>query len=141
MNERTRILDLLASGKITVDEAERLLQAVSAEAAAHEARSSDDDASALPKGSARFLRVKIDSQDGEKVNIRVPLALLKAGLKLKKLLPTKAQANIKFRTDSGVDFDLDDLAGKPVDEIVEILRELSIDIDGKDGETVKVFCE
>lgn len=34
MSERTRILDLLAEGRITVDEAEGLLQALRAEAAA-----------------------------------------------------------------------------------------------------------
>lgn len=145
MNERSRILDLLAKGKITVDEAERLLDAVRTEspdaAEPAVAMASGEAAGGPPKGKPRFLRVKVDGNDGEKVNVRVPLGLLRAGLKLKSLLPEKARTQFKVQTDSGVHFNLDDLDGKPIDEIVQVLQELSIDVDGKNGETVKIFCE
>lgn len=144
MQERTRILELLAEGKITVDQAERLLEAVKAEERpalsappAPEAPRTPDS----PAGKPRFLCVRVNKKDGETVNIRVPLGLLKAGLKLKGLMPASARADVEMAMkEKGLGFSFDDLNGKSLDEIVEILQETSINVDC-DRETVRVCCE
>jgi len=142
MKERTRILELLAQGKISVDEAERLLEAVKTEErTADGVRAEDKAAPAEEAGKPRFLCVVVNKAGGEAVNIRVPLGLLRAGLKLKGLLPADARADIDVALkEKGLQFNVDELDGKSLDEIVQVLRETSITVDGK-GEQLRICCE
>ncbi len=78
----------------------------------------------------------MDSSDGDKVNIRVPLALVRTGIKLTSMLPEHASEKIK---DHGIDLSqLSDLQG---DELLKALEELTVDVDSSDGDTVRIFCE
>lgn len=145
MNERLRILELLADGKLTAVEAERLLDAVRREEQVPaQAPAMPDgekaDAAGL-KGKARTLRVLVNKADGEQVNIRVPLGLLRAGLKLKGLLPGSAKAQVDVALqERGLNFNIDDLDAKSLEIIVEALRETHIEVDSE-KEKVRVFCE
>ena len=67
MNEQRKdILDMLAEGKITTEEAERLIAAL--ERDQPPAPSSPD---ARPKGKAKYLRVVVDTlEDGERGRVR-----------------------------------------------------------------------
>jgi hypothetical protein len=140
---RKQILDMLAAGKITADEAERLIAALerapNGEAAAPTARKP------LPK----YLRVVVEAEDEgsadtlTKVNIRVPFQLLRAGVKLANFLPPKArtQVNDALR-EKGVDFDLNQIKPENLDELIEQLTDTVIDIDHDRGRAkVKMFCE
>lgn len=146
MNERMRILELLAEGKLTPGEAERLLEAVKAEerqaAVVAEVRESGTERGE-PGGKAKpsVLRVLITKRGGETVNVRVPLGLLRAGIKLKGLLPDSArsQVDVAFQ-EKGLRFNLDELDGKALEGIIQALQETSIHVDAE-GETVRVFCE
>lgn len=144
MNERLRILELLAEGKINAMEAERLLDAVRREEQTpKEALPVDGDAEE-GKGAGRkvsTLRVLVNKVDGEQVNIRVPLGLLRAGLKLKGLLPgkTRAQVDVAMQ-ERGLNFNIDDLDSKSLDAIVAALSETRIEINS-DKERVQVYCE
>src|SRR5258708_12850858 len=85
MNEnRRQVLEMLAAGKITADEAERLIGALEKDQAA---TSIVDGGKPKP----RYMRVLVeDGTGGEsptKVNIRVPMQLLRAGVRLPRLLP------------------------------------------------------
>ncbi|MFA7331551.1 MAG: hypothetical protein WC326_10825 [Candidatus Delongbacteria bacterium] len=145
MTERTRILELLAEGRINVDEAERLLEAVKAEERAPAAMppgpETEPPAADGARGKPRLLRVLVTKTSGEVVNVRVPLALLRAGLKLKGLLPAQAHAQVDVAMkEKGLKFNLDELDGKALEEIVQALAETSVNVD-KDGDTVRVFCE
>jgi SHOCT-like protein len=140
--ERKMILDMLADGKITVDEAERLLQALR-----NVAGDGPGATSATPKSSGRpkYLRVLVNPKDGaegaERVDVRVPLKLIRAGMKLKGMMP--AQAGEKFSTSlekHGIKMDFDNLKGGDVDTLVEALTDMAVDVDA-DGRTVRVFCE
>jgi len=94
MNEhRRQILQMLSEGKISADEAERLISALEEPSAGKSSESvSDSGAKATPK----YLRVQVDSEeDGghegpTKVNVRVPMQLLRAGVKLAGLIPAQA---------------------------------------------------
>jgi polyhydroxyalkanoate synthesis regulator phasin len=141
MNEQRKdILDMLADGKITAEEAEQLIAAL--EQQRPPAASSLD---ARPKGKARYLRVLVDTPDenGEpaRVNIRVPLQLLRAGVRLAALIPPQAlgKANAEL-TKSGVPFDLTQLKPEQLEALVEHLDELTVDVDQPDA-TVRIFCE
>jgi hypothetical protein len=137
--ERRRVLQMLADGKITAEEAERLLSAMEgglAEAPAALA--------AAPK-KARYLRVLVDADDPHqgpvKVNVRVPMQLLRAGMRLGALIPGPAreQVNAAMR-ENGVPFDINQIKPENLEEIVDQLNELTVDVD-QERAKVRVFCE
>ncbi len=74
-SERLRILRLIAEGKISPEEGEALLQALSAAPTGEAGQESG----AL-KG--RWLRVKVWENGQSRVNIRLPLRLVEVGLKI-----------------------------------------------------------
>ena len=145
-SERRKVLDMLAKGKVSADDAERLLQKLDGSGAGGASRGgstanpgaaagSGDTADGREAGAAplKYLRVLVDSADGDKVNIRVPLGLLRTGVSLATLLPSAAGEKL---SENGID--LSHLAG---DALVEELRELTVDVDSAKGDTVRVFCE
>ena len=140
MNEQRKdILDMLAEGKITAEEAERLIAALERDQPA--AASSLD---VRPKGKAKYLRVVVDSIDKgepERVNVRVPLQLLRAGVRLAALIPPQAlgKANTELNK-SGIPFDLTQLKPEQLEELVEHLDEMTVEVDQRDT-NVRVFCE
>lgn len=74
--ERIKILKMLEQGKLSAEEATRLLQAL--------ARGKVDRKTAKPEGTARWLRVRMTDLSGEKtsVNVTLPIGLVNVGLKL-----------------------------------------------------------
>jgi hypothetical protein len=140
MNEQRKdILDMLAEGKITPDEAEQLIAALERDqppAAASPA--------ARPKGKAKYLRLVVDTTDnGEpgRVNARVPLQLLRAGVRLAALLPPQALAKANAELSrSGVPFDLTQLKPEQLEDLVEQLDEVTLEVDHPEAK-VRVFCE
>ena len=139
MNENSRrVLEMLAEGKVTVDEAERLISLVDGEPAA--TASTQQMAHRAPE-AARFLRVTIDSDGGEHVDVRIPLALIKAGVKLHTLLPEQAAKGIrKTMKKQGIDLDLHDLRTDGLEQLIDALSEIEVNVqDGEDK--VRVYCE
>ena len=140
MNEQRKdILDMLSEGKITATDAEQLIAALEREQPP--AASSLD---VQPKGKAKYLRVVVDSlENGEhgRVNVRVPLQLLRAGVRLAALIPPQAlgQANAEL-SKSGVPFDLTQLKPEQLEALVEHLDEVTVEVDQPDAK-VRVFCE
>ncbi|MGD9044630.1 MAG: hypothetical protein PVG06_13000 [Desulfobacterales bacterium] len=134
--ERKKVLEMLAGGKITADEAERLLDALgdkSTETSPQTALTETLDN--LPQ----YLFVKVDAVDGDKVNIRVPLKLIKAGIKLKALLPQDAQDKINVKlNEKGIN--LDDFAAENFKDILDALTEFEMNVDDKKGDKVRIYC-
>lgn len=135
--ERRQILEMLAEGKISADEAERLLAALDA------APPSPAVPPALRR--ARYLRVLVDSDQGgarnTRVNVRVPMALLRAGVRLSGLIPEEARerANAAMR-EKGFAFDLNQLKPENLDELIDQLNEMTVDVDAEQAK-VRVFAE
>lgn len=159
MNEdRKRILAMLAEGKITADEAEMLLDALgtpAADAAAGPgaasagttspgATSSGAAAATASPGTARptlpkYLYVRVTGDD--RVDVKVPLGLLKAGLKLTSVIPPQAMDQInESMSQSGMSIDLDNLKPEDIEEIVNELREMEVTVEDKNGNHVRVWC-
>lgn len=131
-NDRKKVLEMLAEGKISAEDADRLLNKL-------QDGSSDDGPDQVDLASQRplkYLRVLVNSSDGDNVNIRVPMALVRTGLMLTTMIPVAASDELEKK---GVD--LSGLNGLDGEELVEALRELNVDVDSKDGDTVRVFCE
>ena len=142
MNEdRKRILDLLAAGKITADEAERLIAALVGDGVTTAEPSA-------PRSSPKYLRVIVDApgEPGEgatKVNIRVPMMLLRAGVRLGALIPAQARGDVdSAMREWGIPFDLSQIKPENLDAVIEHLEDFSVDVDvAEDGTKVRVFCE
>jgi|SRR5438552_781421 len=139
MNEnRRQVLEMLSTGKITADEAERLIGALEKEQVPS---SSANGGETRPK--PKFLRILVEEIKGEstKVNIRVPMQLLRAGVKLAALIPDQArnQLNVHLR-DKGMSVDLGNIKPENLEELVDQLCDLTVDVDDKDAK-VRVFCE
>jgi hypothetical protein len=142
MNEnRRKILDMLSTGQITTDEAERLIAALD-----------KDQPNAYPgngseprsKAKARYVRVLVDDNGkgtGPKVNIRVPMQLLRSGVKLASLIPEVARTHVnQALREQGIPFDLGQIKPENLEEVIDQLDDLTVDVDDKDVK-VRVFCE
>lgn len=135
--ERRKILDLLAQGKITVDEAEKLLAAVGEP-------SLEPEAGASGKRTWKYLRVQVEpgpgSESGDRVNIRVPFKLIRAGLKFAAFIPRDAhdKVNQAFK-EKGMDVDLAKITPQDLEDLLANLDDMTVEVDGKDK--VRIFCE
>ncbi|MDD8014252.1 MAG: hypothetical protein PHX45_01055 [Acidobacteriota bacterium] len=139
--ERRKILEMLSQGKITVEEAEKLLAAVGETGSAN---GSADGTDAAGRRSWKYLRVQVEpgpgSESGDRVNIRVPFKLIRAGLKFAALIPREAhdKVNQAFK-EKGIDIDLACITPQDLEEIVSHLDDMTVEVDGKDK--VRIFCE
>lgn len=139
MSQETRkVLDMVAEGKITSADAEKLLAKLEASSVA----SSDAQAQEPPNASPttkRYLRIVVDEPGRKPVNIRMPLAFARAGLSMAGMLPRGVSEKLKER---GIDVDqIRFHTGFGKDDNVEILKQLDLDIDKGDGKKVRIFCE
>jgi len=145
MDENSKkVLEMLAEGKITAAEAERLLEKlgrVSPADASSAGTGGDVDLSVpaadrpVPK-NPKYLRVVVYSEKGDKVNVRVPMALVKTGIRLGALMPEHARKELEGK---GVDLSaISDLDGEA---LVQALAELTVDVESGNGDRVRVFCE
>lgn len=130
--ERSKILQMVADGTITPEDGEKLLSRLDSAGTATAVAEPDDSKSR--KGPIKYLRVVVDGED--KVNVRVPIGLIRTGIKLSTLMPLSASEHL---TEHGIDLSqFNHLDG---DELMEALRELQVDVDAGDGDVIRVFCE
>jgi len=136
--DRRRILAMLAEGKITTEEADRLLSAL-----AGPFQPMAPPESARPR---RYLRVEVDAhEDGRnsptRVNIRVPMNFLRAGVRLASVIPPAAREKVnQAMARNGIPFDVEQLKPDTLEALVEQLGEFLIDVDEKDAK-VRIYCE
>ena len=139
-NDRRAVLQMLADGKISADEAERLLSALDRNGAPAPATAVSTGSNAPPK----YLRVTVDAMEHgkpAKVNVRVPMALLRAGVRLTSLIPPAARDEVNRElAKNGVPFDIGQLKPENLDELVSHLNDLTVDVDPADAK-VRVYCE
>jgi len=133
MNEETRkVLEMLSAGKITVQEAEQLMQAVSAPG-----QNGED------KKEPRYFRILVnkparDGKKAESVNIRVPMTVVRGGLRLGSLFPGM-MAKKKFQLANGNEVDLSKVTYTDLEAMIKDIGELTVDVDG--DQQVRIRCE
>ncbi|MGA2158376.1 MAG: hypothetical protein ABSG90_04050 [Dehalococcoidia bacterium] len=144
-----KILQMLAEGKINVEEAQRLLALVNSEG---EKENGTGNIEKKLKSIPRYMHVVVEPKPGQshrddshdfhgKVNLRVPFGLIRAGIKLATLIPsdTADHMNKAFK-DKGFNFDIRRLKEEDVEELVAALRDSEIHVD-TDYETISVYAE
>ena len=142
-DNRRQVLDMLAAGQITVEEADRLIAAIEDGPTPAAATSVAE----RPTTTPRYLRVVVNAVDEDegpiKVNVRAPLQLLRAGVRLASLIPPQAQAEVNNALrEHGVAFDLSQIKPENLDELIDHLGDLTVDVDGeRNNMKVRVFCE
>jgi hypothetical protein len=81
-------------------------------------------------------------EGAQKDNVRVPIQLIRAGMKLLALIPDSAWGDVqKHLAGKGINLDISKLKPDDLDEVVRSLSELKVDVDDGGKATVRVFCE
>jgi hypothetical protein len=134
MSEETRkVLEMLSNGKVSVQEAEQLMQAVAVPNATTEDM----------KGEPRYFRsfVNKPAREGKKaenVNIRVPMTVVRGGLRLSALFPGMLGKK-KVQLDNGAELDLSKVTYTDLEAMIKDIGELTVDVDG--DAQVRIRCE
>ena len=155
-----KILEMLANKKISVDEAYRLLNALKTETGAPEGGGG---AGMTGKPKPKYLRVCVAPRRGHKhegheheeheheghehdeeaevVNVRVPMALIRSGMKFTSLLPSEARDKVTDALhEKGIDLDMRNMKPEDLEEIISALDDLEVNVVN-DEEVVRVFVE
>lgn len=141
-----KILEMLAEKKISVDDADRLLNVIDSPESNQESTFKTEPA---VKAKPKYLRVTVlpdienkQAQNVDRVNVRVPMSLIRAGIKLTSLIPPEARDKVnRALRDKGIDFDVHNVKPEDIEELVEALSDLEVDVVSSKGEKVRVFVE
>jgi len=134
MSEETRrVLEMLSQGKVSVLEAEQLLQAVKAPGQPVEDK----------KVEPRYFRILVnkpahEGKKAEAVNIRVPMTVVRGGLRLGALFPGMLGKK-KIQLDNGTELDLSKVTYTDLEAMIKDIGELTVDVDG--DAQVRIRCE
>ncbi len=129
---------MLSQGKVTVEEAEQLLRAIGAR--------QEDAAPVGERPSPRFLKVAVhknhpDDSRKKDVEIRVPVSLIRAGMRLSSIIPRVAGDRVNERLRAqGIDVDLSKIDAATIDGILKDFGELTINVEGGRAQ-VNISCE
>ena len=146
MNEnRRQVLDMLSEGKITVDEAERLLFLVDKESSGSQRHEPE---TRNPSVTPKYIRIVVqpesegDSDDSPNlVNIRVPMSMLRAGMQLAALIPEMAASGINQALhEKGIDIDVSRLNAQDIERLLEALQDFEVDVHTGD-QRVLIYVE
>jgi hypothetical protein len=78
------------------------------------------------------------------VNVRVPMQLLRAGVRLASLIPAQAHQQFDEALNKhGVPLTLSQIKPENLEELIDHLEDLTVDVSGSAGNNtkVRVFCE
>lgn len=126
MNSKEEILKMVKEGDITIEEGLELLKTIEAKADINPIQQV-----ARKPLNKRMLRIDVNSEDGDRVKVNVPLSIAKLGL------------------DMGDSFNINgktlNLKGIDLDEVINQLDENSegeiISVDAEDGSKVRIFID
>jgi hypothetical protein len=143
-DERRKILEMLAAGKITAAEAEELLDALKISSDKPSPIGAGDTGNSS-KSHPKYFRIMVEpgneSGAGKQVNIRIPMAILRAGMRLGTMLPGEAQDKVNDALRAkGININLSDMKAEQFDELMAALRDMNIDVQDGDDK-VRIFCE
>ena len=123
MNTKEQILTMVKEGSISIDEGLELINAIESKESVKEPQRKT-----LNK---RLIRIVVDSKDGEKVRVNIPLSLAKIGLDLGSQLNIDGQKlNLQ-----GIDLD------KILDQIDEDTHGELLTVDSEKGDHVRIFID
>jgi hypothetical protein len=100
---------------------------------------------AKSNGAPKHFRIEVDAHEpGDsptKVNVRVPMQLLRAGVRLSALIPAKAREEVNAAmAGQGIAFDINQLKPENLEELIDHLSDFAADVDNENAK-VRVYCE
>lgn len=138
MDEKLRILKMVEKGKLSADQAVKLIDAmgenIPADSASYNAGNSGIQSSKLHSENLyenKMLRVIVDSPMGDKVNVQLPVKIIR------QLLKVTGEFPIKREELQGID--LQELSASILECLDQEILGNIIEVDDADGGTVKVF--
>ena len=140
MDEKMRILKMVEEGKLSAEEAISLIDAlgesVREDETAGQYPAYDNGCAVVPKGQGtsyenKMLRIVVDSTKGDKVNVQLPVKIIRQVLKVTGKLPIQSQEL------QGID--LDTLTASIIECLDSETLGNIIDVSASDGTTVKIF--
>ncbi|MEM7587005.1 MAG: hypothetical protein AAF560_26680 [Acidobacteriota bacterium] len=132
-SERKLVLNMLADGKISVEDAQRLLDKLRDIESSHSRPRPEARAS---KPRAKHLCIQsCDEHGDDDLNLRIPIGLVRAGLAVQSFLPDWATGTIVVGAGE-TDFHKIDS-----DYLRENLDTLDLSFDSEDGESLRIFSE
>ena len=114
--EVLRIMKMVEEGKLTAKEAEKLIDALNISTPAE-------------RGGRRFFKINIEDSKGDRVNVALPLGLVKFA---RKFIPDKELERLEAK---GID--LDDI----VDTLETGDESELVNVQSANGETIKIWIE
>ena len=142
--ETKKILEMLAAGKISPEDAERLLDKLSAGAAQADPPAQNG-ASATGSGApgnipggkrAKFLRVQVQRPGREDVDVRVPLNVVRCGRHWTAFLPVRVAEKL---SEYGLDFGSFDAMNDQ--DFQAAIERMNVNIQKVNGKCVRVYAE
>ncbi len=137
MAHKTKILTMLAEGTINVPDAEKLLNAV-------DCRETPPKKPGLGATNG-FFNILVDSEkeNGTRVKIKLPLRLIKAGMKFANLIPEETRRKIQMAMrDKGINFDLNELDSLNADDLIDALKASEVSVnDSETSESIRIYCD
>jgi len=128
--ETRKILEMLADKKITAEEADKLLEKLSAQPT-QEAKPEQEGGS-----KPRFMRIVVDKPGEKQVNVRMPLTFMRTGTHFLAVLPPRVREKL---AEHGID--VDGTGAMNPEEWAKAIESMDIDVEGGNGKKVRIFCE
>lgn len=144
--ETKKVLEMLAAGKISPEDAERLLNRLSSSGASEpmtskagaESRATDATGSTAGTKKPRFLRIQVERPGKDNVNMRVPLSFVRSSQQLMSFLPPGITEKLQ---EHGIGIGAFKSSRLDDPEFQSAIGELDIDIDKGDGKKIRIFAE
>jgi hypothetical protein len=137
--EKLKVLNMISEGKISAEDGAKLLDALDKK----EEKSGESAAQNKEKGQVNYLYVDINpktDENKEKVHVKVPLALVRAGVNIASMLPNDVQDKVNSAMDEkGMKFDLSSIKPENIEELIQSLEDMEVNIDSEEH-TVRVYC-
>ncbi len=132
MEEQLRILKMLEEGKITAEQASELLAALTPQkevgAASYEVAKTEPVNMDYDK---RMVRIVVDSSEGDKVNVQLPVTAIRQILKVTGKLPVVSENMQGIELTEVLDTVVDCLDAEAIGDIVNVVSEA--------GDVVKIY--
>ncbi len=140
--ERTIILEMLQNGKISIEEANQLFDALPPEEA--EPQHEETDKKTARSGETpTHIRIEVTGGGKQAVNVRLPVSLVRTGLKFGKVF---GKVGGKYSSDQAATMDA--IKDLDIDEIMNTFYTLGeslpytvVDVNGENGEHVKIILD
>lgn len=133
MEEKMRILKMVEEGKISAEQAVGLLDALGQAVPAEAPAGNWVEPVSAPDGGYddKMLRVVVDTPEGDKVNVQLPVKIVRQMLKVTGKLPIQWEGSEKV--------DLEALTTAILECIDNETLGTIVDVSASDGSTVKVY--